>query len=158
MLRTIGTAVLLALLVRPALAATPASGPTAPAKDDVLRARLLGIEQQLFDGWKAKRLEPFEENLAEDALVFSEYGVFDRATQLEQQKGANQRCTVGQVTLRDAEVRRISADTALLLYVVDQQAKCGGGSAPSPVRNATLYVRRNGRWQIVLRTSAPIKN
>ncbi len=158
MLRTIGTTVLLALLVRPALGA-PTPAPSAPpAKDDPLLAPLLAIQMQLFDGWKAKSLEPFEKNLAEDALVFSASGVFDRATQLEQQKGANARCTVSKVTMLDPEVRRLAPDTALLLYVLEQQATCGGGPIPSPLRIATLYVRRAGRWVIVLRTSAPLKS
>lgn len=146
-------AAVLALILQ---SAATTAAPPAKAPDDVLLAPLLAIEMQLFDGWKAKSLEPFEKNLAADALIFSGSGVFDRATQLEQQKGANARCTVSKITLLDPEARWLAPDAALLLYVLEQQATCGGSVVPSPLRNATLFARRGGRWWIVLRTSAPL--
>jgi hypothetical protein len=148
---------LLALAAWPALASeTPK--PKAAGDDAVLRSELLSIEQQIYDGWKAKSLRPVEEHLAPDALAFSQWGLFDRAAQVEQQKGANERCDVKSVRLHDAELHRVSADVVFLIYLVDQDAACGGGKAPSPIRNGTLYARRGGKWKIVLRTSAPLQS
>lgn len=126
------------------------------AASPALTTQLAGLERQLYEDWKAKRLDAFERNLADDAVALGEYGAFDKSTQLRFQKGASN-CDVKDFTLSEIEVKDIAPDVELLIYRVDQNAECGVTSVPTPLRNATLYVKRKGQWKVVVRTSNPLK-
>jgi len=114
------------------------------------------LETQLFIDWQKKRLDSFQNNIADDAVAWSGYGVIDKKTQLDFQKRAEDNCTVRSFELYDLRVLTPEKSTAILVYNVRQDATCGGRPVPSPLTNATTYVKRKGKWQVVFRASQPL--
>ncbi len=55
------------------------------------------LERQFFSAWQAKSLEAVEKNVAADGVLWSEWGIFDKAGQVANQKAANANCTVAVV-------------------------------------------------------------
>ncbi len=120
---------------------------------------VVGMERQFFSAWQAKSLEAVEKNVAAEGVSWSEWGIFDKAAQLANQKAANSNCTVGSFEMRDVRVLRVSGDSVMVLYTAHQDALCGGSAAPSPVANSSLWTKRGGRWVNVYRASVvPRKN
>jgi hypothetical protein len=118
-----------------------------------LQSEITALENQFFSAWRDKNTDAVERNIAPEGVSWSEWGTFDKATQIENQKAANKNCTVHSWALKDVRMIAVSADSALLLYTADQDATCGGASAPTPVANSSLWVRRGGRWMNVYRAS-----
>ena len=57
----------------------------------------------------------------------------------------------------DFKVRQVGKDTAVVTYRVDQEAFCGGAPVPTPLTNASIYVKRHGRWLNVFRSGLPMQ-
>ena len=125
-----------------------ALGAQAGLQDD-----LLAMERQFFTAWQSKSLEAVEKNIAAEGVSWSEYGSFDKTAQIANQKAANANCNVAAFAFSDVRVIAVSANSAMLLYTVSQDAACGASKAPSPVANSSLWVKRAGRWQNVYRAS-----
>ena len=106
-----------------------------------------------LSGLERQSIAAFEKNLGSDAIAFTPYGTLDRKTQLEQQQGASKACQVRSFDFNNVHVQRVTKDTAILTYLVKQDAVCGGQAVPSPLFNTSVYAKRNGRWQIVYRSS-----
>jgi hypothetical protein len=138
-------ALLVALIVWPACAQSS------------LEKELTAMERQFFTSWQNKNTEAVEKNIAPEGVSWSEWGVFDKATQIANQKMANANCTVQSFDFQDVRVIRISDDSAMLMYTVNQRAMCGSAPAPTPVANSSLWVKRDGRWVNVYRASVTPK-
>jgi hypothetical protein len=122
-----------------------------------LTGQIGALEWQFYEDWKGKSLAAFEKNLAPDSIAWGEYGAFDKKQQIEMQKGAEAHCEVRGFSLTNLATRRIAKDTVVLTYRVDQDALCGGHAVPTPLTNASVYVRRQGRWLNVFRAGLPVK-
>jgi hypothetical protein len=125
---------------------------TAAAQTSPL-AELTALENQFFSAWQSKSIAAVENNIASEGVSWSEWGIFDKAKQIENQKAANANCTVRSWELKDIRLVPVSADSAMILYTVNQDALCGGSAAPTPVANSSLWVKRGGRWVNVYRAS-----
>jgi hypothetical protein len=117
------------------------------------QTELTALENQFFKAWQQKSTAAVEKNIAPEGVSWSEWGIFDKAKQIENQKAANANCTVKSWDLTDVRVITVSAESALVMYTANQNAVCGGSPAPSPVANSSLWVRRGGRWWNVYRAS-----
>ena len=122
---------------------------------DLIRA-LLSQERAIYEGWRARSTAPLDAVLGEDAVAWSGYGAQDRAAQLSQQAKSNAACDVKSYSFHDPKVVRVAPDAAVLYYRLEQDAVCGGGSAPTPVANTSVYALRRGRWVNVFRTFSPV--
>lgn len=118
-----------------------------------LTEQLVAMERQFFTAWQNKSLEAVERNIAPEGVSWSEWGIFDKPTQVANQRAANANCTVRSFEFKDVRVTQVSRDSAMILYTVNQDALCGGSAAPSPVSNSSLWVKRKGRWVNVYRAS-----
>jgi len=114
---------------------------------------LAAMERQFFTAWQSKSTDAVEKNIAPDGVSWSEWGIFDKAAQIANQKAANTNCTVRSFDFQNVRAIPVSRDSAMLLYTVVQDAICGGSPAPSPVSNSSLWVKRDGRWVNVYRAS-----
>ena len=129
-----------------------AQKPTASLQDE-----LAGYERHFFEAWQQKSLKPFEEQIAADGIAWGEFGLFDKATQLSNQKSAEANCEVRSFKLSGFRVVQVSKDAAFIFYTADQDALCGGQPVPTPMSNCSLYVKRKGRWQNVYRSGTQAK-
>jgi hypothetical protein len=66
--------------------------------------QLTALENQFFSAWRNKSTSAVENNIAPDAVSWSEWGIFDKAKQIENQKAANANCTVRSWEFRDVRV------------------------------------------------------
>lgn len=123
-----------------------------------LHEQLLQMETQIYTAWQNRSASAIESNLASDALAWGEYGIFDKATQIDLQKRANAACKVASFRLRDVRLLEATPDSAILIYTVDQDAECGGAKVPTPISNSTLYVRRSVVWKVLFRANVTPKN
>ena len=114
---------------------------------------LASIEKRFYEDWKAKKLDGFQKNLASDAIAWGEFGAFSKQQQLDFQRQAEANCDVKSFNLSGFEAKPVAKDVVILMYRVEQDATCGGGKVDSPLRNATVYVKRKGQWQVVFRAT-----
>lgn len=122
-----------------------------------LQDELSGYERHFFEAWQQKSLKPFEDQIAPDGVAWGEFGMFDKATQLNNQKSAEANCEVRNFKLRDFRVVQVAKDAAFIFYTADQDALCGGQPVPTPMSNCSLYVKRKGHWLNVYRSGTQAK-
>ena len=118
-----------------------------------LEKELVAMERQFFTAWQNKSTEAVEHNIAPEGVSWSEYGIFDKKAQIENQRSANRNCTVKSFEFKDVRVVAGSKSSVMLLYTVNQDALCGQTAAPTPVANSSLWVKREGRWMNLYRAS-----
>jgi hypothetical protein len=136
--------------------ASPAAA--APAADSArLEQALIAMERDSWRAWQQHDV-PFWEKFLSDDHVEVHMGL--GATGREQVIAgiASQACTVAGYTLDRFTFRRLSKDTALLVYRAAQDTSCGGHKVPSPVWATSLFQKRDGRWENVLYVHTPIPN
>jgi hypothetical protein len=67
-------------------------------------------------------------------------------------KQFHQQCTLAPVKLLDAQVVFLSADIATLVYHATETPTCGTHTMSGDTNITTIWVRRDGRWQMHLHT------
>jgi uncharacterized protein (TIGR02246 family) len=116
----------------------PASGP--------LRETLIALERSAWDAWKRKDASFFRNTLLPDAAYVSATGVSSReeiAKQIE-----SDTCKVDGFVLRNAEVRSLSPDVALLTLRAMSDVTCGTGSVHADAWSSTVFVRDGDSWKV----------
>lgn len=61
-------------------------------------------------------------------------------------------CTLTSYSLSDVRVLRISTDSAVVVYKINQSASCAGHADPPIVLNTDTLVSRSGKWLFLLTT------
>lgn len=64
----------------------------------------------------------------------------------------HQHCTLAPVKLLDPHVVFLSADVATVVYHATETPTCGNQTTSGDTNITTVWVRRNGRWQMHLHT------
>ncbi len=118
---------------------------------------LEALERRFYEDWKNKRLTAVEQNLSSDSIAWGEWGIFSKQQQVESQRRSNAVCEVRSYRFSEIKTIPVNKGAILFTYRLEQDAQCGGGAAPSPIRISTLYVKRNGKWQAIYRASTGIK-
>jgi hypothetical protein len=116
--------------------------------EDNLTNTLLALEKHR---WRAGERGEWQEEaklLADDLLTVSSYGRNGKAASVE----AAKHLRVAGWALRDAEVRRVSQDVAVLTYVYDCKVFSQAGELLQTRRNhraSEVWALRKGGWVIV---------
>jgi len=119
-----------------------------------------GIEQLMIENekavWaaaKAHDVARFEHVVAEDARMIFESGVFTRAGYLS---GLADR-TITDFALSDFVVVHPNPQTAIVIYKASRSGTYKGQPfPPATVREASVWVKRAGRWVAVLNQETPV--
>src|SRR5437868_868057 len=101
-----------------------ALGGSALLAQSELETTLVNTERQLWDAWKAKSAQTFDQTLHPKAVTMGEHGLMDRAASIKQITTEN--CQVRNYTLADTKATQIDKDTVLLTYKANQDATCEG--------------------------------
>ena len=110
-------------------------------------------EKAVWEAAKAKDVTHFKLLVAEDARMVFESGVFTRAAYLS---GLPDR-TITNFTLTDFTVLRPTARTAIVIYKASRSGTYKGRPfPPATVREASVWVKRDGRWVAVLNQETSI--
>lgn len=138
------------------LAAFAALAAAPPRADDAgLAAQLIALEKQSWVAWQKQDASFWRSFLSDDHV---ELDMGAGAVGKKEVIGAIEAhaCTVAGYTVDHFTMRRLDADTALLIYRAEQDTSCGGHKVPAPVWATTLYERRGGRWVNAYYSQTPI--
>jgi hypothetical protein len=135
------TAVLLALIF-PVWAQPPT-----PVKGRSTEERLIQNEKSVWEASKEKNVDDFNRLVAPDARMVFESGVLTRADYL---KGLPDR-SIKDFQLADFVVLLPNSQTAIVIYKATRTGTYKGKPfPPATVREATVWVKRAGKWVAVL--------
>ncbi len=124
------------------------------AEADPLEARLIALERASWVAWQSHDAKFFEGFLSEDHIEVHGYGVTGKSDVV---RGVGRdACKVESYAVADFRFRRLSEDSAMLVYRAEQSTTCGGAVVPSPVWTSSVYAKRGGRWVNVLFQQTPI--
>jgi hypothetical protein len=143
------------LIVLFALSLACAAADKSAAVDQKTQDAIVGMEKQLWEGWKNKDTKPFEENLADDGVGVGMTGktAASKTDMVNEIKNSN--CDVRSFSFSESHAYNISKDAVLLAYKADQDATCGGNKVPSSVYASSVWVKRGGKWKAFSHQEAP---
>jgi hypothetical protein len=129
-------------------AKTMASPPGNNPSDKLDQDALVTIANDFMVAWQKQDMEAIAGILDPDFLFAGPHGVVPKATTLK----ALSRCKLGDFALEGFQFRRTSADSAILVYRIHRDLVCGGKNDLDDTLNTDAFVRRNGKWSILLTT------
>lgn len=132
------------------LSTTAFAGPE--SSEEELEAHIIALDTEGWNAWARNDPTWFVRNTTDSFVSISSAGV---ASKSEVVQGVPGDCKVSSFSLSDFSFTRLDENAVLLTYTADQDAICGGEKAPSPVRVAVNYVRRDGRWLEVMYMQSP---
>jgi ketosteroid isomerase-like protein len=100
---------------------------------------------------KEHDVDRLEELLADEFTLDGAAGTLDRAELLESAEGAYE---IDDFAYEEIDVEFLG-NTALVVSRYRQTARLGERDASGPLRITDVWVRRDGRWQIVRRHATP---
>jgi uncharacterized protein (TIGR02246 family) len=116
--------------------------------DDALLKTLNAVNQRSIEAWRNHDRAGFAAPFAPEMVYLSSDGIFKLSDILD----GLMTCTVGEVSLRNQQVRSLSPTSAVLVSRQHQQVHCGDHDEPSELNNTLTFVKRDGEWRIVMRT------
>lgn len=144
----------LAVLASAVLCALPE--PSAAADRIAPRARLqqtLVAESEAFmQHWQRGNMAGLSRILTADFLYAGPQGVSSRKSALD----VIRQCHLSSYSFDDLKMRRLSAGSAVLIYRLKQDLTCFGKKEPPLTLNSDTFVRRGGKWYIVLTTQTTL--
>ena len=148
----------LAFLIGPTNAQTPHKNSARSSAPTNVPLELVRTETGFFEAWKNKDQAYFREHIAENGVIWGEYGTFSRDQQLAEQQASAKACTVEGYGLSDFGALPLAAGAYLLTYKADQYATCNGEKVPVHMNGSSVYIFKAGRWQAIYRAEVPLKN
>jgi hypothetical protein len=134
---------------------TPLSAATvseAGSNDASVQNVLEVIANDFMIAWQKQDMTTISSILAPDFLLAGPHGVKTRAYTLN----VLTHCTLGKFTLDDFQMRQTSADSAILLYTIHRDLTCFGKKDLENTLNTDTFLRKDGKWSIVLTTEGEI--
>jgi hypothetical protein len=129
-------------------------GPAALLAQNELESTLVNTERQLWEAWKTKSGQTFDQTLHPKAVSMGEHGLMDRAATIKEITTEN--CQVRSYTLTDTKATQIDKDTVLLTYKANQDATCDGQKIPAAVYASTVYEKSGDKWMPAFHQESPV--
>jgi hypothetical protein len=111
--------------------------------DAALKDQLIVLEKQSWEAWKNRDGKFFEDFLSDDHVEVGFGGLANNAEVVS--FVGSPACTVKSYRLDHFEMKRLDANTALLIYWEEQDTICRN-RVPSPCWVSSLYMKRGDRW------------
>jgi len=119
-------------------------GATAESTDDAaLKDQLIALEKKSWEAWKNRDGKFFQDFLSDDHVEVGFGGLANNAEVVS--FVGSPACTVKSYRLDHFEMKRLDANTALLIYWEEQDTICRN-RVPSPCWVSSLYMKRGDRW------------
>lgn len=121
---------------------------------DTLKQELLVLEEQYWDAIKDGDVDAALELTSDPCIVTGPQGVasVDKATFRKMMQDAD--WTVDNYEIRDAEVRRVSDDVAVIAYKVREEITIDGEELELEAADASTWMRKDGAWICVMHTES----
>lgn len=139
----------IAFLTAPPSASLAADQPT---RDRQLQRALVAESDAFMEYWKKGDLPRLSAILAPDFVYAGPQGISSRQAALD----VIRQCKLSAYSFRDLQMRRLSPDAAVLVYRLNQDLTCFGKKDPSVTLNSDTFVKRRGKWYIVLTTQTTL--
>lgn len=120
--------------------------------DKALEARIIKLDKQGWEAWKANDATWFKQNTTDDFVSISSDGISSKDQVL---KSVPSDCKVTAYSLADFQFFILDKNAVLLTYTATQDAVCGGKQAPVKLQVAVNYVRHDGNWFEAMYMQAP---
>ncbi len=119
-----------------------------------LGKELLDLEKQYWQAIKEKDVDTAMSLTDEECIVTGSQGVgrINRQAMAEMMKNAPY--ILHDFELKDAEVRQLRDDVAVLAYNVHEELTVDGKPVKLDAADASTWVRRDGRWLCALHTES----
>src|SRR5690349_15131352 len=123
--------------------------------NQAVEQELLGLERQYWQAIKDKDVEAAMRLSDESCIVTGAQGVgsIDRKTLGAMMKAASYTLNDFELS-KDAKVRLLSDDVAIVAYKVSEDLTVEGKAVKLEAADSSTWVRRNGRWVCALHTEA----
>ena len=143
-----------AILALSAFAAEREKYATSSEAPPSLAEEIRGRESAVWEAAKTKDIAAFQALVAEDARMIFTSGVKTRAEYIESIEERH----ITHYSLRDFQVFRPAPDTVFTIYKATFSGVFGGKTVQAfTVREASVWVRRSGKWVAVLNQETPIE-
>jgi len=109
------------------------------------KSSVTSIEKSLWEAWKNKQSEPFQQNLTDNSVSVSPMGISSGKEQMVKEMTATP-CDVRSYSLSDWQVHEVTPDTVIVTYKAKQDATCQGNKVPADVLASSVYVKKDGKW------------
>ena len=131
---------------------TYADTQTKDIDEGALGKQIIELDKQGWEAWKNNDPKWFIENTTESFRSISSDGI---STKADVVRGTPKDCQVAAYSLANFNFTMLDKNAVLLTYTATQDAVCGGKKAPSLLRVAVNYVKRNGKWLEAMYMQAP---
>jgi hypothetical protein len=111
--------------------------------DAALKDQIIALEKKSWEAWKNRDGKFFQEFLSDDHVEVGFGGVANKAEVVS--FVGSSACTVRSYRLDHFEMKKLDANTALLIYWEEQDTICRN-QVPSPCWVTSLYMKRGDRW------------
>ena len=125
--------------------ARPTGSANSGSVDDTVKA-LTALETRLWDAWKTRNRQALEELFADDYFYVGDDGEEDRRTVFREFDAG---VVLTGYELGPIKARQLSADSWLLAYRAKMQGTVAGQPVERAEMEASVWARRNGKWQAV---------
>jgi len=122
--------------------------------DDV-KSTVTAIEKSLWEAWKNRQTQAFEQHLAPNTVSVTPHGIVTGKEAVIKEMSANP-CDVRNFSLSDWQVHEISSETVIVTYKAKQDATCRGNKIPTDVMSTSVYVKRDGKWMAASYQETPM--
>lgn len=119
-----------------------------------LKNELLDLEKQFWQAIKEKDADRAMQLTDEECLVTGAQGVGRINRKAMSDMMQNAPYTLHDFELKDAEVRQLRDDVAILAYKVHEELTIDGKPLTLDAADASTWVRRDGRWLCALHTES----
>ena len=119
-----------------------------------LKNELLDLEREYWQALKEKDVEKAISLTDEECIVTGAQGVGTLNHKAMTTMLENAPWTLHSFEVKDASVRQLSDDVAVLAYKVHEDLTVDGKRVKLDAADASTWVRRNGRWVCALHTES----
>ncbi len=119
-----------------------------------VKSSVMSIEKSLWEAWKNKQTEPFQQNLADNTVGVSPMGITTGKDQVIKEL-SDSPCDVRSYSLSDWQVHEITNETVIVTYKAKQDATCQGNKVPGEVVASSVYVKKDGKWMAASHFETP---
>lgn len=113
--------------------------------------QLIQKEKSLWEAWKNKNAQPFEQETATNIPGVSPSGF----TTIQQMTQEIQQCNVTSYSIEEPRVDWVDNDVAVVSYKATQDATCKGNKVPSTVWAQSVWAKKDGKWIAVSHQEVP---
>lgn len=118
--------------------------------DEPLLVELIAREKSVMEAYRLHDVARFTEHFAPDYISIANDGVKDTQREVDGMLAVE----VKSLAMVDEQALMPTEDTVIITYTMQADAIMNGKRMTGDVYTATVYVRRDGRWQSTLHTES----